>query len=340
MPEQEDFTMRYFLGLDVAKDTFAAALLDEAGQVVATASFGNHLEGFHELLAWLPAAAQTIGVCEPTGVYNQHLKQTLATALESLHEINAQTLKQFAFSQVRTKTDQADALAIAEAARVLSLSKPEILVKTRVSWNPQRENLALWLAEYDRLRKAIAMLRQQIAELAHHAAPDARKVQNRRAQELKRLLAQQEQVKDKIELVYRELDDAQARILDSIPGIGPLSTAVTLVVVRDVKRFRSADSLKAYLGIYPRRNQSGTRERRSHLAHHGNKLMRHVLWNAAKAAVKVKHADNPFRHLFERLLAKGRSYNHAIGAVCRKLVQVIYGVLKSQTPFHYPASTS
>ena len=31
--------MRYFLGLDVAKDSFAAALLDEAGQVVSTASF-------------------------------------------------------------------------------------------------------------------------------------------------------------------------------------------------------------------------------------------------------------------------------------------------------------
>ena len=88
--------MRYFLGLDVAKDTFAAALLDEVGQVVCTASFANNLEGFSGLLAWLPAPAQTIGVCEPTGVYNQHLKQTLATALESLHEINAQTLKQFA----------------------------------------------------------------------------------------------------------------------------------------------------------------------------------------------------------------------------------------------------
>src|SRR2546423_7293516 len=97
----EDFTMRYFLGLDVAKDSFVAALLDEAGQVLSTASFPNNLDGFSALLAWLPAPAQTIGVCEPTGVYHQHLKQTLAAALESLHEINSQTLKQYAFSQVR-----------------------------------------------------------------------------------------------------------------------------------------------------------------------------------------------------------------------------------------------
>lgn len=65
--------------------------------------------------------------------------------------------------------------------------------------------------------------------------------------------------------------------------------------------------------------------------------MRHVLWNAAKAAVIVKHDVNPFRQLKDRLMAKGKSYNCAIGAVCRKLVQVIYGVLKSQTPYQIPA---
>jgi transposase len=332
--------MPSFLGLDVAKDSFVAALLDEAGQLVATATFANDSAGFAALVAWLPAPAQTIAVCEPTGVYNQHLKQALATSFQSLHEINSQTLKQYAFSQVRTKTDQADALAIADAARTLFLSKPETLAKTRVAWCPQRENLALWLAEYDRLRKVIATLRLQIGDLDHHAATDAAEVQKRRQRELKRLLAEQKQVKQRIERAYQQLDDAQAKLIDSIPGLGPISTAATLVVVRDIRRFRSADALKAYLGIYPRRNQSGKCERRSHLAHHGNALMRHVLWNAAKAAVIVKHKDNPFRQLLERLMAKGRSYNYAIGAVCRKLVQVIYGVLKSQTPYQFPASTT
>lgn len=330
--------MRYFLGLDVAKDSFVAALVNEAGELVAPiATFPNNSEGFAALLAWLPHAAHTIGMCEPTGVYNQHLKHALAAALESLHEMNSQTLRQFAFTQVRTKTDQADALMIADAARTLFLTKREKLAQCRVSLSPERENLALWLAEYDRLRKAIATLRQQIAELDHHAASDARQVQRRREQELKRLLAQQKQVTREMERTYQQLDDAQARLIDSIPGLGPISTAATLAVVRRIDRFRSADALKAYLGIYPRRNQSGKREKPAHLAHHGNALMRHVLWNAAKAAVIVKHPANPFRNLLERLMTKGRTYNYAIGAVCRKLVQVIYGVLKSQTPFQFPS---
>jgi len=332
--------MWHFLGLDVAKDSFVAALLNEAGEQVAPpATFSNNAEGFAALLAWLPQPARTIGMCEPTGVYNQHLKHALALALESLHELNAQTLKQFAFSQVRTKTDQADALLIADAARVLLLTKPEKLAKCRVALSPDRENLALWLGEHDRLRTAIATLRRQIGYLDHHAASEAQQVQRRRQRELQHLLTEQKQVLRKIEEAYRKLDDAQARLIDSIPGIGPLSTAATLVIVRDVSRFRSADALKAYLGIYPRRNQSGPREKRSHLARHGNALMRHLLWNAAKAAVMVKHPANPFRQLLERFLKKGRSYNYAIGAVCRKLVQVIYGVLKSQTTFQFPTST-
>lgn len=165
-------------------------------------------------------------------------------------------------------------------------------------------------------------------------------MQRRREQELKRLLAQQKQVTREMERIYQQLDDAQARLIDSIPGLGPISTAATLAVVRRIDRFRSADALKAYLGIYPRRHQSGTREKPAHLAHHGNALMRHVLWNAAKAAVIVKHPANPFRKLMQRLMSKGRTYNYAIGAVCRKLVQVIYGVLKSQTPFQFPSLTA
>jgi transposase len=333
--------MPYFLGLDVAKDSLVAALLSETGELIAPATtFANNTEGFAELLAWLPQPSRTIGMCEPTGVYNQHLKHALAAALESLHELNSQTLKQFAFTQVRTKTDQADAVMIADAARVLYLTKREKLDNCRVSLSPERENLALWLAEYDRLRKAIAMLRRQIGELDHHAAGDARKVQKRREQELKRLLAQQKQVAREIQTAYAKLDDGQARLIDSIPGVGPISTAAALVAIRSVDRFRSADALKAYLGIYPRRNQSGKREKQSHLARHGNALMRHALWNAAKAAIIVKNPANPFRKLHDRLTAKGRSYNYGIGAVCRKLVQVIYGVLKSQTPYQFPASTA
>ena len=328
--------MKQFLGIDIAKDSFVVSLLGSDGQALKSAKFANDAGGFAELVAWLPQPAATIAVCEPTGVYGKRLQQAICNVVESLHEINAAILKRFAFSQVQTKTDEADALMIAAAARTLYLTKPEVLQKSRVSCGEKRENLALWLGEYDRLRSEIARLRQQIECLNHHIAPDSAKVQRLREKELKYLLGQQKKVKQEVERAYEQLDDRQAQLIDSIPGVGPLTTAATLIVVRDVSRFKTADSLKAYLGIYPRRNQSGPRERASHMAHHGSKLMRHMLWNAAKAAVLTHDPRNPFRALFDRLVAKGKSPSSAYGAVCRKLVQVIYGVLKSQKLFEYP----
>ena len=332
----EDFTMKYFLGLDLAKDSFCAAVLDHDGQRLGQRKFTNDGAGFAELIAWLTDPTQTLAVCEPTGAYGKKLEKFLVSLLGSLHVINAQTLRQFAFSQVQTKTDEADAWRIAEAARTLFLSKPKTLQNSRVSSNAGRDNLALWVGEYDRLRKAIVALRNQIKILDHEPAGDVARVRTLRQQELQRLLQQQKAVTVEIERVYRELDDQQAQLVDSIPGIGTITTAVTLVVVRDVDRFASTDALKAYLGAYPSRRQSGTREAPAHQARHGNKLMRHVLWNAAKAAVWHKHPQNPFRILFDRLIAKGKAYGCAIGAVVRKLVQTIYGVLKHQTPFRYP----
>ena len=63
------------------------------------------------------------------------------------------------------------------------------------------------------------------------------------------------------------------------------------------------------------------------MATHGNKLMRHMLWNAAKSAAR----HNPVcKEPFDHLVARGLTEPAAYGAVARKLVQIIYGVLKKK----------
>ena len=116
----------------------------------------------------------------------------------------------------------------------------------------------------------------------------------------------------------------------SIPGIGPLTAAALLTSVRSIGRFDGADALKAYLGIYPRRWQSGNREGPSRMAKHGNKVLRHMLWNAAKCAAR----HNPdCRSLYEKMIAANKSAPSAYGAVARKLIQICYGVLTRRTRF-------
>lgn len=328
--------MKQFLGMDIGKESIKVALVDDAGEVIKKTAFNNDANGFAELLTWLECPGETIGVCEPTGAYGKRLKQALAHVIGSLHEINPAVLQRQSVSQIETKTDEADARSIALAARVLYLTNPKVLKNTRVFCDLDRESLALLLNEYDRLRKSIVVLRQQLDNLDQHIAPVTASIRERRQRELDSLLESQAEARQQIIDCYERTNDHQAQLIDSVPGIGALSTATLISIIGDIERFPSAEALKGYLGIYPSRSQTGKRERKSHMARHGNKLAKHMLWNAAKAAVRVKHDANPFRILFDRLVAKGKSAVAAYGAVCRKLVQVIYGVLKSQTKFQFP----
>jgi transposase len=332
--------MKHFLGMDIGKDSIKVALVDLDGEVIKSGAFANNSAGFAKLVTWLDCPDETVGVCEPTGAYGKRLKQALANAIGSLHEINSAVLKRYSFTQIQTKTDEADARSIAQATRTLYLTNAKTLKNSRVFCDLDRESLALLLNEYDRLRKSIAILRQQLDNLDQHIAPITTWIRERRERELAALVESQAEVREEIIRCYERTNDRQAELIDSIPGIGALSTAALISIIGDIERFPSADALKGFLGIYPSRDQTGKRERKSRMARHGNKLVKHMLWNAAKAAVRVKHEMNPFRILFDRFITKGKCATSAYGAVCRKLVQVIYGVLKSQTPFQFPVPAS
>jgi transposase len=330
--------IEFTLGIDMAKDAFVAVLIDRKGKTILPATtFSNNTKGFLKLLKAIPQRRQTNVLLESTGVYGKSLIQALSSAEGNLFEVNPLIIKRLSPSMVQTKTDQADAVTIAQVGRWLATSQRETLEKYRVKYDPHRENLALWIAEYKRLSSAKARLEQQIANVRHHTAPNTNIILQRRLEELQQIKKQLKITKKEIDVLLKEQNDLEAKCLKSIIGVGTMTTATALVSIQNINRFKSADALKAYWGMYPKRNQSGKREGRSKMAKHGNKLMRHMLWNAAKSAAR----HNPVcKELFERLVAKGKTEPAAYGAVARKLVQIIYGVLKSKTMFQYlPQST-
>jgi transposase len=322
---------QFTLGVDLAKDSFVASLIDRQGNIILpVTTFNNNAKGCSDLHAAIPEPQHTKVIFESTGVYGKRFVQNLSATTLQLFEVNPLIIKRLSTSMVQTKTDQADAACIARVGKLLAESDPETLQKYRVKHNPDRENLALWVAEYKRLSDASSRLKQQIKNLAFHAAPEAHVILGRREQELQQLKQQLKSTKQEIEALLKHQADEEAQCLSSITGVGTLTTATALVSIQNIDRFPTADSLKAYWGMYPRRRQSGKYEARSRMANHGNKLMRHMLWNAAKSA--ARH-NKVCRELYERLIARGKKAPAAYGAVARKLVQIIYGVLKSKTKF-------
>jgi len=327
------------LCLDLGKDEIVAFLIDADGNPIhdKPRTFNQTPRGYRQLLKWMRRPADTRVVFEATGVYSKRLVRALNGSVASMHELNPRIIKRFAISMTQTKTDQADVRAIADVVHTLTLKRPEKLEQSRVICDPQRDNLALWLQEYDRLRRVIARLKNQIDNLTHETADDASIILQRRRDELARLQDDQRQVRRQVDRAFKAWKSEEAALACSITGIATLTAASILTSIHHIEQFQSADAFKAYFGMYPRRRQSGSHESKSRMAKNGNRLVRHNLWNAARSAAR----HNPVcRELFERLVAQGKHEAAAYGAVARKLLQILYGVLKNKQPFQIqPLST-
>jgi transposase len=324
------------LCLDVSKNELIAMLIDAEGRLLHARphAFTQSPAGYSRLLAWMRDPAHTRIVFEATGVYTRRLVQAMVGVVASIHQLNPRMIKNFATSMTQTKTDHADVRAIAEAVHTLALRKPEVLDQSRIIVDPQRDNLTLWLQEHDRLRRNIARLKNQIANVTLETAPDAPRILERRHAELDRLRAEQREVRREIEQIFRAWRSRDAQLACSINGVGTLTAASILTAIHSIEQFDSVDAFKAYFGMYPRRRQSGPKETSSRMATHGNALVRHNLWNAARSAVMCNAVC---RDYFERLRDNGKHAAAAYGAVARKLLQIIYGVLKSRTTFRIPS---
>ncbi|HEY9269231.1 MAG TPA: transposase [Methylotenera sp.] len=123
----------------------------------------------------------------------------------------------------------------------------------------------------------------------------------------------------------------QSKLLDSIPGIGIATIARLLAFVGDVHRFSDAKALAAFVGLNPTVHQSGSSVRgKSHLSKKGNATIRKALYMPAVVASRYNPTIKAFA---QRLKKAGKSNMLIIGAVMRKLLHIIYGVLKSGKPF-------
>ena len=320
--------MEYFVGIDVSKETLDIACVDAQGQPVAAvpARVANTLEGVQSLLQALTRPQQTVVLYEATGVYGKKLSWVLPEHVGLVCEMNPKIVKNAKLTMSQTKTDPVDARRIAGIARHLYLSEAQVLTRFAINQATDPE-LAVWIGEYHRLHKAIACLLQQIDAIRQLPSPAAQQVVERMNNELVQLRAAQKQVARTIE----ELAHSQpVQWVASIKGIGIVTAATVVNRIGSIHRFATADQLKAYLGIYPCKRQSGKYKGFVKLAQHGDRLIRHQLFNCAKAAARFNPAC---RDLYERLIDAGHPPLFAWIAVMRKLVQIIYGVLKNQTPW-------
>ena len=130
--------------------------------------------------------------------------------------------------------------------------------------------------------------------------------------------------------LHKDLQD-DSNLLASIPGIGERTISIILSSC-NVKDFDSVKQVVAFFGLNPKPRQSGSSlHGTSRISKIGRSELRKALYMPALSAIRCNPIIKGFA---ERLESAGKSKMVVIIASMRKLLHIIYGVLKNQNPFN------
>lgn len=310
----------FTLGIDVSKKTLDVALFD--GRKFKTRKFQNNHAGIASLQDWLASAgAQGCAVgMEATGSYSESVACTLHDANYRVSVINPAQVAAFIQSQLgRSKTDALDARHI---ARFTALHQP-------MQWQPPPQNVRILQALVRRLDSLKDLLQQERNRLdsAHSSVqPSIQAVIDTLEAQIRTL---EGMIHDHID---QDPDLRRNReLLESIPGISHRTSAIVLSHIHVLNRCRTSKQWVAYAGLDCAIRQSGTSLRHSgHISKRGSASLRSAMFMPAIVAGQHNPLLAPFA---SRLRAAGKPGLVMICAVMRKLMCIVFGVLKHQTPF-------
>lgn len=122
---------------------------------------------------------------------------------------------------------------------------------------------------------------------------------------------------------------AQARLLMTQPGVGPVTALAFALTIGDVGRFAHSGQLASYVGLIPREHSSGGRQRLGAITKQGNRFVRQLLVEAAQTAVRL---DEGFRREYQH-----RCHHKPKGvakvAAARKLAVRLYWMMRTQAAY-------
>jgi len=128
--------------------------------------------------------------------------------------------------------------------------------------------------------------------------------------------------------------EAEARdLLDTIPGVGPVTIDVLISELGKVERFRSQKKVAAYAGLNPGSRESAGKRHELRITKEGSPLVR---WVLVEAAWRLVRQSKRWGTIFEAL-AKRRGKKRAIVAVARRLLCVIVAMLQRGQKYHVAA---
>ena len=328
--------VRHFIGIDVSKPFFDAALMtvvNHQKQAIESAQFDNTELGLKSFQKWLKSNKvsfdkDTVLVIENTGIYHRLLWAFCNKINLQIHIGNAAHIK-WSFGIARGKNDEIDAIRLCKYA-----FKESDELKMSQPLNPKLMQLKDLQTSRKRLlsqKNANQTYLKELKDINQKTVQKALEGVYKTAIEgLEKSIVTIEKL---IKVLIKSDSTLQTSytLLLSIPGIGDITAIYLIVCTNNFAGNISGKQLASYAGVAPFGHSSGISIKKREKVHKmANKELKKILH---MGAMSVIHCNPEMKQYYDRKTLEGKHSLSVINAIKNKLVLRAVAVIKSQAPF-------
>jgi transposase len=334
------------IGLDIAKSVFQVHGVDAVGQVVIRRQLKRrYVLAFFQKL---PSCLVGMEACASSHYWSREL-QALGHTVRLMPPAYVKPYVK------RHKNDATDAEAICEAVtrpnmRFVATKTPEqqsclTLHRTRHLFIRQQTSvinaIRAHLAEFGIVapvgRNGVAQLLGIAADANDERLPEvARACVSALGAQLRMLKAQILEFDRMINAWHRS--NEASRRLDDIPGVGPTLATALIASIADPKVFRSGRDFSAWIGLVPKQNSSGGKDRLGNISKRGDRYLRSLFTTGALAVIRyAKIHGTRHRPWLTALLARRPTKVAAI-ALANKIARMAWAMMARGERYKEPAA--
>lgn len=316
--------VKTFGGIDVSKKFFDVCIM-VGSKKQQVHQFNYDEQGLKALNEYLAGYKEGVHcVMEATGAYYMKLAMYLHGKGYAVSVVNPLVIKRFSQMRlIRTKTDKADAVMIAQYAQ---REQPKL-------WEPPKDYI-IKLQQLEALSDQLQ--KQRTALLCQSEAFSSTQMMDKEIELLMKsnivhLEKQLEKIAERMETIIGGHHRQMLNNVESIPGIGRKTAIVLIVLSGGFKKFSNYRQLSAYIGLSPRIYESGSSVKgKARICKMGMSRIRALLYVCAWSA---KRCNKACKDLYDRLVEKGKSKRLALIAVANKLVKQVFAIATSNQPY-------
>jgi transposase len=338
-----------YVGLDVSLNSVSVCVVDEAGAIMREGTVYADAPSIFSFVE--PWQDRIVRVGLEAGPISEWLTANLARLGLPAVSLEARQVKA-ALSAMPVKTDRNDARGIAQVVRtgwykavhVKSIGSQQARMLATA-----RKHVVRSIAAAEQVIRGLLRpfgLRVGVVSKSRFAARVRELIEGNPAliAVMEALLAARDALMREYgrlhKLVMRAVrDDPVCRLLMTMPGIGPVSALTFRSTIDDPGRFSHSRSVGAYLGLTPRRYQSGEIDRTGHITKVGDGETRTALFEAANVVLRPSTRWSPMKAWAVRV-AQRQGTKRAKVALARKMAVVLHRMWRDGTEFRWTTATT